>query len=219
MVTAGSSLIRRQLPGRRHVPSCRHLTVNAQYIEERKARARESLHLASGQNGPACSTNDILCSWFFQSCNADLGCIPINLRGFGDIFSDDSAGNLASYMILRKGEFSSPGSIRNRVEEVKSQIRSARMPRASQWKHAIFAKRASVTNFFRFQKPIKLPHCTPLYHGPALPTSGFRNSRPMAVIYRGASGEIEMMLYGTESMLQAFHPEDIGCDPLQAYAS
>jgi len=119
------------------------------------------------------STNDIICSAFFNVCNTRLGWVGMDCRGRMEGITSDLAGNYVSALTVDEGTYKTPGTIRKMLTAPPPFVTTTRpFPSCCGW----FCGRdsanfAMVTNWSTFSEDlVKIDGCELCIHLPVMNT-------------------------------------------------
>lgn len=149
--------------------------VDQTWIDQQKSVAQND----EGNGVQYVSTNDILVSSFFKSCEADCASMAINFRGKVDDCGECDVGNYEELITYMPADFATPFLVRKSVTGptyVRAAIPHTKMP--TNWQH-LGAKYGVITNWATFVRPLEIDGTQEMLH---LPLFDFPKSTPASVL-------------------------------------
>ncbi|RLO00326.1 hypothetical protein DYB28_012597 [Aphanomyces astaci] len=139
----------------------------------------------------AVSTNDIVTSWYFQLCRADVGFMVVNTRDKYPHVTHDLAGNYTTLVGYQPQDYASPSLLRASLQSVPyRRAVSGGLPWMFCKSTAMITSWASLSD----AAPPALPQCTLVAHFPVADASYNPPYTSLAVVFRKSPAELGIIL-------------------------
>ncbi|KAF0696566.1 Aste57867_12688 [Aphanomyces stellatus] len=143
-------------------------TISAEWVASEKANAASSF----------VSTNDVITSWFFRKCHADVGFMVRNMRGRLPRITHDLAGNYGSIVGYQPPDFATP-------DDIRASIAPGRRVHSGPFPYMFTKTTAMITSWASLYRPVTLATwCTNVAHFPCATASHIAPYTNTAVVFR-----------------------------------
>jgi hypothetical protein len=139
--------------------------VKARYIDNAAVTEEKAKIASKLENGLFVSSNDVITSWYFRSCRADVGIMAMNFRNRLDGITGRLAGNYEGLMAYQRQDFESPEYIRRSLEPPYRRNRSGALPGTLS---SVFSRISVLSSWVTFYTDLTFEGAEQTLHVPCL---------------------------------------------------